>query len=88
MVARLHVQCHQRSAERLLRLFQKNGGVYIKAGQHIASMYLLLPSEYTTTMRVLQDAAPTREYSEIVHMFEEDLGGKPEDMYATDLVFG
>eukprot|EP00741_Cyanophora_paradoxa_P012086 tig00020592_g11678.t1 len=27
---------HKRSAERMLALFRKNGGIYIKAGQHIA----------------------------------------------------
>ena len=37
-------------------LFRKNGGVFIKAGQHIAAMFLLLPPEYTQTMAVLQDA--------------------------------
>ncbi len=42
-------------------MFKKNGGVYIKAGQHIAAMFLLLPPEYTSTMRELQDAVRARD---------------------------
>ena len=30
--------CHQRGAERVLSLCRRNGGVFIKVGQHIASL--------------------------------------------------
>jgi hypothetical protein len=33
-------RCHQRSADRLMKLFFTNGGVYIKLGQHVAQLVL------------------------------------------------
>jgi predicted unusual protein kinase regulating ubiquinone biosynthesis (AarF/ABC1/UbiB family) len=38
-----------RSADRLLRLFQQNKGIYVKAGQHISSLDYILP--YVITPR-------------------------------------
>jgi aarF domain-containing kinase len=38
--------CHQRSADHILELCKANGGVFIKVGQHIASLQYLLPDEY------------------------------------------
>jgi len=31
-------QCHKRSAERVLRALLANGGIFIKLGQHMASL--------------------------------------------------
>lgn len=38
-------QSHEKAAKILLDLFKSQGGVYVKAGQHIASLYYLLPME-------------------------------------------
>ena len=35
--------CHLRSAHRALEVFEKNGGIYIKLGQHLAALSYLLP---------------------------------------------
>jgi aarF domain-containing kinase len=51
---------HKRCAMRLLKLFSTNGGIYIKIGQHMASLDHLLPEEYCQTMTVLQNEAPIR----------------------------
>jgi hypothetical protein len=40
-----------RSADRLLRLFQKNKGIYVKAGQHISSLDYILPYVLLTPPR-------------------------------------
>ncbi|KAE8245300.1 hypothetical protein A4X13_0g5993 [Tilletia indica] len=47
-------QCHLRSAHRILRALQQNGGLFIKLGQHISSI-ILLPPEWTRTLTPLQD---------------------------------
>lgn len=51
-------QVHLRAANRLLRLCQKNGGVYIKIGQHLANLDYLIPQEYIEVLSTLFDAAP------------------------------
>ena len=35
--------CHLRCARRALRAFEKNGGIYIKVGQHLAALSYLIP---------------------------------------------
>jgi hypothetical protein len=41
---------HENAAKILLELFKKQGGVYVKAGQHIASLYYLLPIEVCSSV--------------------------------------
>lgn len=65
---------HKRSAERLLKLALSNGGLFIKGGQYVASMNHMLPKEYTSTLSVLQDTAPWRDYETINRIFLQDLG--------------
>ncbi|KAF7623467.1 ABC1 domain-containing protein [Meloidogyne graminicola] len=64
-------KCHQRGAERLLALARRNGGVFIKVGQHIASLQYLLPEPYTTTLSVLHSNAPESSFEEIKSVFEK-----------------
>ena len=35
-----------------VHILQKNGGVFIKVGQHIGALDYLLPEEYVNTMKV------------------------------------
>jgi aarF domain-containing kinase len=74
---------HTRSAERFLRLFMKNGCVYIKMGQYMASLHHVLPDEYCHVLSVLQDKAPSVEYSQIERVILDDLG-KPVDELFSD----
>lgn len=67
-------RAHKKSAERLLNLCLANGGIFTKAGQHIASLNQILPPEYTTTMQPCQDKAPTRPWSEIEPLFYQEFG--------------
>lgn len=84
---------NKRCAERLLRLCLKNGGIYVKAGQHIAALNQILPVEYTSTMTPVQDQAEKvccslfnrvliftkRPFKEIAKMIQQELG-KPLDL--------
>eukprot|EP00002_Diphylleia_rotans_P000735 TRINITY_DN10385_c0_g1_i1.p1 TRINITY_DN10385_c0_g1~~TRINITY_DN10385_c0_g1_i1.p1 ORF type:complete len:494 (+),score=106.80 TRINITY_DN10385_c0_g1_i1:228-1709(+) len=75
---RVRGETHQKAANLFLELFQKNGGIFIKAGQHMSSLVYILPEQYTKTMSVLLDQAPHYEFSEIKDVVEQDLR-KPID---------
>lgn len=62
-----------RSAQRLKSVFCKNGGVFIKVGQHIGGLDYLLPDEYVNTMKDLHNNAPESKVSELFETVETDL---------------
>ena len=66
---------HLRAAKWLLWLFQLNGGIYIKLGQHLATLDFILPTEYTQTLSVLFNKAPQSTADEIEKVIVEELGG-------------
>ncbi|KAF9585378.1 hypothetical protein BGW38_002635 [Lunasporangiospora selenospora] len=72
---------HQRCADRLLRLCRLNTGIYCKAGQHVASLTFIVPPEYTNTLSVLQDKAPFKSLKEVEHIFQEQFGQSPKDLF-------
>jgi len=75
-------ECHQRSAETLLRLCEKNGGVFIKVGQHIGALDYLLPEEYVNTMKVLHSRAPYMPLEDIYGVVREELGQEPTSVFS------
>jgi len=77
-------RCHQRGADRLLRLCFDNGGVYVKLGQHVGQLDHLLPEEYVSTMRRhLLDRCPVSPYDDVARLIERDLGAPPERVFAS-----
>lgn len=66
-------RCHKRSAEKLLDLCCTNKGVYIKVGQHLATLDYLVPREYVQTMKILHSRAPTNTIEEVFKVIKEDL---------------
>ncbi|TFK44716.1 ABC1 family-domain-containing protein [Crucibulum laeve] len=66
-------ECHKRSAQRVLRALLANGGVFIKMGQHMASL-MVLPTEWTSTMRPLQDQCEPTPYEDLEALFLSDMG--------------
>ncbi|KAG6032100.1 hypothetical protein E4U41_007319 [Claviceps citrina] len=72
--------CHKRCAERTLRAMEKNGGIFIKLGQHLSAMNYLLPPEWTTTFIPLQDKCPVSSLRSIEDMFRRDT---QEDLWDT-----
>ncbi|KAI0949682.1 hypothetical protein AcW1_009217 [Taiwanofungus camphoratus] len=67
-------KCHRRSAERVLEALLANGGIFIKLGQHMASL-VVLPKEWTSTMRPLQDQCEETPYEDVERLFVSDMGG-------------
>lgn len=71
---------HRQVAHGLLRVCQKNGGIYVKAGQTAASL-TTLPPEYREMLEKLEDSVPPRSFGFIRKAFEIDLGHKVEDVF-------
>ncbi|VBB76106.1 Putative ABC transporter [Podospora comata] len=66
--------CHQRCADRTLKVLEQSGGIFIKLGQHLSAMNYLLPPEWTTTFIPLQDRCPVSSFESIQAMFKADTG--------------
>lgn len=65
---------HVVAAERLLGLCRTQGGVYVKAGQHVASANRGVPAEYTSRLVELEDHAAYRGYGVIERVLKAELG--------------
>nr|CAG4636080.1 EOG090X047B [Eubosmina coregoni] len=72
---------HLRSARRLLKLCEANGGAFIKVGQHLGALDYLIPFEYVRTMRVLHSKAPQSDFEAILNVIKEDLGCEPSAVF-------
>ncbi|QRW14873.1 ABC1 family protein [Ceratobasidium sp. AG-Ba] len=73
--------CHKRSAERVLHALQLNGGIYIKLGQHMSSIQVL-PKEWTSTMRPLQDQCYPTPLEDVNKLFLQDTGISLSDQFS------
>ena len=74
---------HQRSAQRLLRLCQLNGGLFTKLGQFGASMNHVLPTPYPAVLAACEDSNPSVELNELRSLLEEELGGSLEAIFTS-----
>lgn len=74
-------QVHVRAANRLLELCRKNGGVYVKVGQHLANLDHIIPPEYVQILSSLFDSAPLTSYDNVCQVIQEDLGMHPEELF-------
>ncbi|ODV78806.1 ABC1-domain-containing protein [Suhomyces tanzawaensis NRRL Y-17324] len=74
---------HQKAAEITLRALEKNGGIYIKLGQHITALTYLLPKEWTDTMLPLQDRCPRSSLEEIEQLFIKDMGKPMSELFSS-----
>ncbi len=74
--------CHQRCADRTLKVLETNGSIFIKLGQHLSAMQYLLPEEYCKTLNVLQDHCPVSSYESIERLFFNDTGMHIHDYFS------
>ena len=72
-------ELHWRNAKRLRDVFNANGGVYIKFGQHLAQMAYLIPDAYVETMQSMLHQAPTSPFDEVEHTIQQSLNGQTID---------
>lgn len=75
-------KCHEKCAKITLDALERNGGIFIKLGQHIGAMTYLLPPEWTDTMIPLQDKCPQSTVHEIDNMFQQDLKCGLDEMFS------
>ncbi|VEN59431.1 unnamed protein product [Callosobruchus maculatus] len=73
---------HQRAADNILQGCLLNGGSYIKLGQGLVSMSHILPREYISTLKALQDKCLKREKDEVIEIFMNDFGKAPSEVFA------
>lgn len=64
---------HERSADRLLHLCKMNKGTYIKVGQHVGALEILLPKAYVQRMKCLFSEAPESSFEEVTKVLAEDI---------------
>ncbi|KAK6156128.1 hypothetical protein DH2020_010376 [Rehmannia glutinosa] len=75
-------EVHARSALRLQELCFKNGGIYIKLGQHISQLEYLVPDEYVQIMsQSMLNRCPVSSYDQVREVVKKELGGAPDDIF-------
>ncbi|KAJ1732264.1 hypothetical protein LPJ61_002127 [Coemansia biformis] len=74
---------HLRAAERVRHALMRNGGVYIKLGQHLGAMHYVLPEEWCTTMQMLQDQNTASSLEDIDRVVTADTGQSIDQLFAT-----
>jgi aarF domain-containing kinase len=57
-------------------------GIFIKLGQHISSL-MVLPVEWTSTMRPLQDKCEPTPIEEVDSLFLSDMGASTSDLFSS-----
>lgn len=75
--------CHQRSAERLLKLACDNGGVFVKVAQHIGALDYLLPQEYVQTCKVTHHNAPEQSIDDVLTVMRAELKKEPSEIFSS-----
>ncbi|EPQ30183.1 uncharacterized protein PFL1_02299 [Pseudozyma flocculosa PF-1] len=72
---------HERCADRLLFVCEKNQGLYVKLGQAIGVQAAILPKPYQRLSKLL-DNAERLPYEEVRKVLVAELGAEPEDVFA------
>ncbi|KAK3120329.1 hypothetical protein QOZ80_9AG0685880 [Eleusine coracana subsp. coracana] len=73
-------EIHLRSAKKLLKLCEVNGGFYVKAGQFVSSLRQV-PKEYSSTLSCLQDQATPSSFQDIKLVLQKNFGRKINDIF-------
>ncbi|KAI4372936.1 hypothetical protein MLD38_011115 [Melastoma candidum] len=80
--ARVKHEVHLRSALKLQDLCFKNGGVYIKIGQHIGQLEYLVPDEYVQVMREsMLNKCPVSSFDQVGEVIKKELGETPDKIF-------
>jgi predicted unusual protein kinase regulating ubiquinone biosynthesis (AarF/ABC1/UbiB family) len=74
---------HRRNAVRIEETIVRLQGLFIKVGQLFSIMTNFLPEEFRAGLENLQDSVPARPYSQIEERVRDELGGGPEEVFAT-----
>jgi aarF domain-containing kinase len=72
---------HVRNAKKLRETLRRNGGCYVKLGQAISQLDMLVPEEYSDSMKPLMNEAATSSFETVKMTIEEDLGQPLESVF-------
>jgi predicted unusual protein kinase regulating ubiquinone biosynthesis (AarF/ABC1/UbiB family) len=61
--------------------FAKNAGPYIKLGQMVGQLHMLLPQEYLDTFEPMCMQAPRTKYDDVKRIVEKEFGKPLEEIY-------
>ena len=75
-------ELHEYASEKMIKLFKANGGIYIKIGQHLASLDYLIPPEYCQKMKILYQSAPISSQEDIDIVIKDELGQTREGIFS------
>lgn len=64
---------HRECAEMALRMCSCNGGMFVKMGQHAATLGPAVPTEYVQALVSLQDQAPAGSWFDVMHVVKTQL---------------
>lgn len=73
---------HGRVAKRLVDCLRRNEGLYVKFGQAMSTMDIVLPEEYKAELRTLHDQAATFDFPQVRKVVESELGRSLEDVFS------
>ncbi len=71
---------HQRCADRLLYVCEKNQGLYVKIGQAVGANSVILPKPYHALAKMFDDADKMSE-QEVRGVIRRELGKEPEEIF-------
>jgi len=74
-------EVHRTAALRMYTCFSLNAGPYIKLGQMVGQMTMLLPDEYCEVFEPMCMQAPRTPYSHVKEVVESDLGRPLEEVF-------
>lgn len=72
---------HTKTAQTLCDLCRANGGIFIKIGQHIGALDLLLPKEYVHVFKTLHSEAPSSSLESVHTVLETELGMPANEIF-------
>lgn len=80
--AKVKHEVHMRGALRLEELCFRNGGIYIKLGQHLGQLEYLVPEEYVRIMREsMLNRCPHSSFDQVREVVKKELGGAPDEIF-------
>ncbi|XP_019239792.1 PREDICTED: putative ABC1 protein At2g40090 [Nicotiana attenuata] len=80
--AKVKHEVHMRGARRLEELCFRNGGIYIKLGQHLGQLEYLVPEEYVHIMREsMLNRCPHSSFDQVREVVKKELGGAPDEIF-------
>lgn len=62
-------------AQLALEMCSSNGGIFVKMGQHAATLAPAVPAEYVERLAQLQDRAPESTWAEVLEVLNTELPG-------------